>query len=121
MAIIVSILGVVAVAIGLMAVAQPKRLVELVNHWRGPKRFWLAIVLRIIIGAVLLLVAPACSYPTLVSALGVIAIVAALIIWIAGQRRLDSVIDWWLGRPELIRASALFAIAFGILMVYAGA
>ena len=121
MTVIVSILGVLAAAIGLMGVAQPRRIINLVEYWDGPTRFRLAIVVRLVLGVVLLVVAPDCRLPIVVSVLGIIAIVAAVAILIVGQRRLDSFIGWWLTRPPaVIRVSALFALAFGVLLVYAG-
>lgn len=122
MSAVVSILGVIAAIIGLMGLAAPKYIINLVQHWRGPTRFRLAVGVRLVLGAFLLVVGPTCRLPVLVQALGVIAIVAAIVILIVGQQRLDSFIEWWLTRPPaVIRISALFAVSFGLLLVYAGA
>ena len=121
MAIIVSILGVFIVLIGAAGIAKPKCLIDLVNHWDGRTRFWIAIIVRVVLGIVLLAVAPGCRLPMLVRIIGVIAIVAALCVLILGRARLDAFIRWWLLRPALIRVSAIFAVAFGALLVYAGA
>jgi len=122
MAVIVSILGVLVAAIGLMGIVQPRRIIDLVEYWRGPTRFRLAIVVRLVLGCVLLVVAPTCRLPIVVNLIGAIAIVAAVVIRIVGQKRLDSFIAWWLAHPPaLIRLSVLFAVAFGVLLVYAGA
>ena len=121
MGLIVSILGVLIVLIGTMGLLNPQSLMSLVEHWQGPKRFWFAILVRLVLGVTLLLVAPACRAPLLVRIIGVISIVAALGILILGRPRLDSLIKWWLMRPRLLRVSAIFAVAFGALLVYAGA
>ena len=122
MSAIVSFLGVLAATVGLMGLANPKSIVVLVERWRGPTRFRLAVGVRLILGVILLAVAPSCRLPGLVQIIGVISIVAAMVILIAGQERLDSFIWWWLKRPpKIIRVSALFAFAFGILLIYAGA
>ena len=122
MSVVVSILGVLAAMIGLMGLANPKTIVGLVEHWRGATRYHLAVGVRMVLGVIFLVVAPSCRLPILVQVLGVISIVAAIVILIAGQERLDSFISWWLKRPPgVIRVSALFAFAFGILLVYAGA
>jgi len=120
-AIIVSILGVLITLIGVMGIAKPQRLIYLVEHWHGPTRFWVAIVVRVLLGVALLAVAPACRLPMLVRIIGVISIVAAMGILIFGRARLDSFIRWWLMRPALMRLSATVAVAFGVLLVYAGA
>ena len=122
MSVVVSILGVLAAMIGLMGLANPKTIVGLVEYWRGPTRYYVAVGVRMVLGVIFLVVAPSCRLPILVQVLGVISIVAAIVILIAGQERLDSFISWWLKRPPgVIRVSALFAFAFGILLVYAGA
>lgn len=122
MAILVSILGVLAAAVGLIGLAQPRRIINLINYWEGPTRFRLAIAVRLVLGVVLLVVASDCRLPAVVTALGVIAIVAAVAILIVGQHRLDSFIAWWLARsPAVIRVSMLFALAFGVLLIYVGA
>ncbi len=122
MSAIVSIFGATAAIIGLLGLANPKCIINLVQHWRGPTRFRLAIGVRLVLGVILLVVAPTCRLPVVVQAVGVIAIVAAIVILIVGQRRLDSFIDWWLTcPPAVIRVSAMFAFSFGLLLIYAGA
>ncbi len=78
-------------------------------------------VVRSVLGVVLLSVAPACRAPLLGRIVGVISIVAALGILALGRERLDAFIGWWLMRPELIRISAIVAVGFGVLWVYAEA
>ncbi len=121
MSVVVSILGVLAAIIGLLGLANPKIIVGLVEFWRGPTRFRLAVGVRLVLGTLLLVVAPACRLPLVVQVLGIISIMAAIVILIVGQERLDSFIGWWLARPPaVIRVSALFALFFGVLLVYAG-
>ena len=114
-------LGVLAALIGVIGIARPQFLVNLVEHWQSPTRFRIAVIVRIVLGVVLLIVAPSCRVPVIVSAIGVIAIVAALIILAVGRLRLDAFIKWWLIRPRLVGLSAVFAVAFGALLIYAGA
>ena len=73
------------------------------------------------IGVFLIVAALHCRFPLAVWIVGGSAIVAAMALVILGQKRLDSLIAWWLGRQGLIRTSAVFALAFGVLLVYAGA
>jgi hypothetical protein len=121
MAIIVSALGVAIVLLGAVGVASPRRLIGLVGQWDGPGRFRLAIVIRVLLGVALLAVAPACRIPVLVQLIGVVSIVVAFSLLLAGRARMDTVVEWWLTRPELVRAAALLAVAFGALLIYAGA
>ena len=121
MAIIVSMLGVVIAVIGAIRVASPHRLIMLLDRLQSRTRFWLAVTMRGVFGAVFLAVAPDCRHPLVVQVVGVVSLVAALGLLAMGRERLDAFIGWWLSRPPtLIRFSATAAIAFGILLVYAG-
>lgn len=122
MSVMVSILGVVMVAIGVLGVVQPHRLVDFVTYFRRPTRFRIAILVRLILGVALLIAAPYCRWPLVVQLIGMIAILAAVVILACGQKRLDTLIAWWVTRPPAVmRVSALFALGFGALLVYAGA
>ncbi len=120
MAIIVTVLGVVIALIGVIGLAHPPSLITLVQRWQSPARFWFAVVIRVVLGAVLIAVAPDCRAPLVIRVVGVISIVAAVALVIVGRVRLDAFIEWWLGRPALLSVSATGAIAFGALLVYAG-
>ena len=121
MAIIVSILGVLITVIGLAGLVRPQSLINLIQHWQSPVRFRIAIIARAVLGVVLLAIAAECRWPTFVQIIGVISILAAVGLLVMGRARLDSLITWWLGRSDLIRLSALLAVVFGVLLVYAGA
>ena len=122
MAIVVSVIGVLAAVIGLMGLVQPRRIADIVEYWHGPTRFWLAIGVRLVMGTVMLIAAPECRLPVVVRVIGIIAIVAAVILLFIGQKRLDAFIAWWLARPpNVIRISAVFAMAFGVLIIWSGA
>lgn len=121
MAIAVSGLGVLVALMGAVGIVQPRHLVALVERWPSPTRFRIAVVVRLVVGAFLLWVAPECRAPTLVRVVGIVALVAALAILAMGRERLDALIAWWLPRDGMLRSSALFALALGALMIYAGA
>jgi hypothetical protein len=121
MALIVLLFGLLAAAIGVAGLVQPRCIVAIAQLWQGSTRFWIAILVRLVLGIVFLVVAPACRLPLLVQVIGAISIVAAVVILVLGQRRLDEFIEWWLTRPPaVIRCSAAFALAFGLLMIWAG-
>ncbi len=121
MAVIVSVLGVLVVAIGVMGVVTPRTVIALIQRWQGPGRFWFAVGIRLALGVVFLIVAPDCRAPMVVRAVGGVAIAAALGMLALGRARLDRFIEWWLGRPLThVRLWATGAIAFGALLVYSG-
>ena len=122
MAIVVTVLGVLIAAIGLMGVLTPRSLIALVQrYWPGPGRFWFAVSIRLVLGVVFLAVASDCRAPIVIRVIGVISVAAALGMIVLGTARLDRLIEWWLGRPlPYVRLWASGAIAFGALLIYAG-
>ena len=120
MAMIVTALGMLIVLIGAVGLVDPRRLIALVRHWHGPTRFMLAVGVRLGLGVLLLVVAPDCRLPVVIQAVGGVSIVAAGVLLVVGRSRLDTFIEWWLGRPELLCVSGATAVALGALLVYAG-
>lgn len=122
MEILVTVLGAVAVVIGLLGLVMPQSITALVeNYWSHSTRFRLAVIARFVIGTLLFVIAPECRLPLVVQILGAVTVAAAVVLIFVGQKRLDSFIAWWLARRRLIRTSAVFAVIFGSLLVYAGA
>ena len=122
MAWIVSLLGAAIAAIGLLGVASPSRLLGWIGRLPPPRRLAIAVGVRLTLGAVLLLAAEDCRLPQLVRAVGIIAIAAAAALAALGPRRFEAFVDWWLRRPApIIRSWAGVAVAFGALLLYAGA
>ncbi len=122
MAYVVSIFGVLITLIGLIGIVVPRYFIEVIGNWKSESRFIAAVGIRMVMGVICLLAAPASRMPVVVQVIGIIAIVAAASALLVGRERLDRLIDWWLERPPIIvRMSAAFAAGFGILMVFAGA
>lgn len=116
---IVLAVGALALAVGVFGLIRPHTLAAYVRFWGGPMRFRLAVGLRLVVGALLILAAPQCKVPMLIRILGGFAILAGIVILIAGRSRLDETVDWWLGSDVRMRSSALFATVVGGFMVWA--
>jgi len=121
MAIIVSFVGVFTAMIGLISAIQPGLFIGVFGQLKSSSRFWAAIIARALFAVTFFVAAPACRFPIVIYIVGGILIAAAITVLIVGQQRLNSFIDWWLARPGLIRVSALLGVAFGILLLCAGA
>ena len=115
----VLVLGAFALVVGVFGLISPRSLASYVRFWSGPMRFRLAVVLRLVMGTLLIIAAPACNSPLAIRVLGVLAILAGVTIWFGGRSRLDEVVDWWLSSDARIRCSALFATAIGALLIWA--
>ena len=116
---IVAILGLVIALFGLTGLAGPERLRAMFTAMDSQTRFVLAILIRLAMGALLWWLADELRHPQVMRVLAVIAVVAAVGILAMGRKRLDQLIDWWLGQSDgVLRISALFATAFGGYLVF---
>ena len=102
-------------------VSSPEKLMTLVTSTMDQRwGIYIAVISRLVLGAALIGVAPASSFPIVFQALGWIAIVAAVALAVAGRQRLRRFIAWWAERfsASIIRLWLLFGLAFGAFLVY---
>ncbi len=115
----VAVLGLLIVLLGLVGLAQPARFRAMFTTMDSQTRFILAIVIRLAMGALLWWLADELRHPQVMRIIAVIAVVAAVGILVMGRKRLDSLVDWWLGKSDsVLRISALFAATFGGYLVF---
>lgn len=119
--IVIIALGVTILMLSAWGVIVPDRLMMFVTSTLD--RRWgihVAVVVRLVLGAALIRVAPASLFPSTFQVLGVLALLAALTLTIAGRKRVRRFLGWWV---EQFSASAnrtwlLLGAAFGAFLVY---
>ena len=120
MTLLVAAVGVAIAVLGVMGLARPARLIGWVSSFWERDRLWFAVVLRLAIGALLVVAAPECRWPELIRLLGLVTLVAAFGLIVVGNERMRALAQWWTNRtPRVIRAWSASAVAFGGLLVYA--
>ncbi len=107
--------GAVAVSV-VVAPGVLLRFLERVNTQAG---HWPAVVVRLVAGIVFVVAAPQCRAPDFILIAGVVAIIAAGLIALAGRRRRGHVAWFRALHPLVIRAWALGALAIDALIVFA--
>ena len=113
------ILGALIAVLALVGAMLPDIFRRMFDMMDSRTRFVLAVVIRLVMGAVLWWVAEELRHPQIIRVLAVIVIVAAVVILIAGRARLDSMVEWWLGKSDgFLRLSMVFAAAFGIWLAW---
>jgi hypothetical protein len=118
----VSLAGVAVAAIGLLGLAAPGRLTHLLAGWPGLTGLPATVALRLGFGILFLLAAPYCRFPDFVRVIGVLELAGAAVLLSLGAARLNRFVVWWLERPaSFVRAWCSAALAFGLLLAYAGA
>jgi len=83
---------------------------------------YFAVLLRVALGVALVLSASDSRFPSVFTILGWVAIVAGLVAAILGRARLRRFVNWWVDRfsPSSIRLWVVFALAFGVTLIYGG-
>jgi len=121
MSVIVTLFGTAIAALGILGLIRPASLIGFVSAaWQLPTGFYLAIILRLVLGVALIGAASGSRFPDTLGILGVITIIAAVLASMLGFERLRAFVQWWAARPSgFIRAWALVAAAFGVFLVYA--
>ena len=119
--IIVLVFGVTISVLAGRGIIAPDKLMTLVTSTMDQRwGIYIAVIARLVLGAALIGVAPASSFPIVFQALGWIAIVAAAALIIAGRERIRKFIVWWSERfsASIVRLWLLFGLAFGAFLVY---
>ena len=120
MALLVSLVGVLIAAFGVLGIVQPERLPALVRGLAAGRLLWVAVALRLGLGVIFVIAAPSCSYPWFVEFVGWLAIAAALALPVVGAQRLAALVDWWAGMGRgFTRALSLGTLWFGVALVVA--
>ena len=114
------LLGVFIVLMGAWGVLAPARITALVNRFSGRAGLWVAVGIRLVLGLALWFAAPLSRAPLLLQALGILAIVAAVVLPFLGVERFNALIDWWRElAPVSQRRWSLAAVAFGAAILWA--
>jgi hypothetical protein len=121
MNLVVSLVGVVIGLLAAVGIFAPVRVVGWMRSWHSSGRFWVAVLVRLVLGVLFILAAPSCRTPQIILALGVLSLVTAVGILALGSKRLDAMIAWWLDlSPVVVAVSFAAAAVFGCFLVYAG-
>jgi len=118
--IIITLFGVLICLGGLTILILPEKFKNLMNRWTGQPRFLFAVIIRVLFGALLLSEAANLKFPLAMKIIGAISILAAVVLLLVGQERMDRFIDWWMRMADnVLRIWSVLAIAFGAFFIYA--
>ena len=119
-AFVLAVLAALIVGLSTWGVLFPAKLISFVRKFmRRDSAVPFAIAFRIILAMVLWITAPASNTPTIFNVLAVIALLAALIIAIAGTERISRLIELVGSWPELVvRLQCFLGVAFGLFLIW---
>ena len=121
MLVIISVFGVLIAGMSLWGLYRPQAVVRLVRRV-ATSRFGLpfAVSVRVLLGFALIFAASSTPFPQVVFALGVLALIAAIILLIMGMDRINRLVEWFASASATtLRAAFVFGAAFGGFLLYA--
>ena len=119
MNLLVALVGWLIVVIGVFGAARPHLMIGWVLSWPADIRFYATVATRVLLGLLLIFAAPKCRWPRFMVTIGVITLLAAVIYFVIGPARLESIIQQMSAQPSAtIQFLYLIAIVFGGLLIY---
>lgn len=118
---VVLVAGVALCSFALWGIFAPQKLLQFVKSMMDTNwGIYVAVIIRLILGAALIVSAPSSRFPMLFVIVGWIAIVAAVTGVILGRARLRRFVAWWFRwfTPLGVRLWLLIAVAFGAFLIY---
>ena len=118
---IIILFGIATIVAGLIIVINPDTVFGLLRRkLESLGLHILAVVVRIILGAALIICAAGSKYPSAILILGWISIVAAAVLGIIGRTNFKRLMSWALSvAPSFGRLGGLLAILFGGFLIHA--
>ena len=115
-----TVVGVLIVLAGLVGVITPNEISAIGGYVVTRNGLYIVAVLRICIGIVFILAAPASRMPRTVRTIGGIALIAGIVTPLFGVERSRAVLDWWISRSSIfMRLAGVVAIAAGAFIIRA--
>ena len=119
MIMLAKIMSVVIVAMGTSIFLNPKVFKYMINFWKKGKNIYIAGIIRLVFGTILLLVASVCRLAGVISVFGVLVIIGGVIIFVLKISKIHEMFNWWEKRdPMVLRLMGIVAIAIGALLLY---
>jgi len=111
--------GVMVVCIGAWVVADPAALPEYATRFVSPSGLWIAVGMRLAVGALLWFTATASRTPAVLRVLGILFALSGLALAILGLERLQGIVDWGsVLAPIALRGVGLVAALVGAFLVW---
>ncbi|NNC76526.1 MAG: hypothetical protein HKN77_01105 [Woeseiaceae bacterium] len=106
---------------GLAITVSPQPVLSLLDRYKQHVALYvLAVGVRLLLGAILIVYAPQSAFPLVLRIIGIVSIAAALGILLIGPGRLQRLIDYLLAKAgTIIRPAGVIGILLGAFLIYA--
>ncbi len=106
---------------GFAIMVSPQPIISLLDRYRQHVALYVvAVVVRLLLGAVLIAYAPQSAFPLALRIIGVVSVAAALGILLIGPARLNRLIDFLLAKAaRVFRPAGVVGVLLGAFLIYA--
>ena len=112
-------IGIVIVLLGLLYLIKPSVLQALMRFFKKGRRIYFAALLRFVLAVIFLLGARESGVPIVIIVFGIIFLASGLTIFLMGAKRINRILEWYLGQPTaILRVIALIVLAVGGVITY---
>ena len=119
MLIIAKLIALLMLAAGAIFLANPKAMKSYVDFWLQGSRMRNGGVVNLIIGIVLLIVAPQCRVHIVITLIGLLSLIKGIVLFKFGLEKAKAVASKWRDKPQgQVRLFALLPIGLGLLLLW---
>jgi len=121
MTVLIIIFGALTLLAGIVILINPEVIFDFLrNNLDKLVLHILAVVIRLVIGALLIYQSNISKFPLVIEVIGWLSIVAAIIIAVLGRRNFNRLMSWALSLSKPFgRVGGVLAVAFGAFLIYA--
>ena len=121
MTVLIIIFGALTLLAGIIIIINPETIFGLFNkHTEKVELQILAVVVRLILGALFIYQADASKYPLVIEIIGWLSIVAAIFFAVIGRNNFNRLLSWALSLAKPVgRVGGVLAVCFGAFLIYA--
>jgi len=121
MTVLIIIFGALTLLAGIIIIINPENIFGLLNKYTEKLEMQiLAIVVRLVLGALLIYQSGVSKYPPVIEIIGWLSIVAAILFTVIGRNNFKRLISWALSLAKPFgRVGGFVAVCFGAFLIYA--
>jgi len=121
MTVLIIIFGALTLLAGIVIIINPEVIFDFLrNNLDKLVLHFLAVVIRLVIGALLIYQSNISKFPLVIEVIGWLSIVTAIFIAVMGRRKFNRLMSWALSLSKPFgRVGGALAVAFGAFLIYA--
>ncbi len=117
---VVKIVGIIITSVATVYLLKPQFMKRMMEFLKQGSRMYFAALLRLVVAVVFFLAARECDIPWVIVLLGIGLLVSAVLVFILGAEKFNSILEWYTKKPPLLfRLLALIALTLGVIIIYA--